>query len=135
MLRDSGRARYVAVTDERRAARLRELARLEGIVPALEPSHAIAWLLAEGERGAGTGSTCSTLSGRGDKDLAEALDGLRRLRPARWLSTGIERIAAAFAAAAGRGPGGADALPDGRLPGHGHVRGRRSTPTPTPAPT
>ncbi|MDQ3103485.1 MAG: tryptophan synthase subunit beta [Actinomycetota bacterium] len=81
MLRDSGRARYVAVTDDDALRALRELARLEGIVPALEPSHAIAWLLGEG--GTGKGLDLLTLSGRGDKDLAEALDGLRRLdRPA-----------------------------------------------------
>ncbi len=44
-LRDSGRVRYVAVTDDRALAAFGELARLEGIIPALEPSHAIAWLL------------------------------------------------------------------------------------------
>ena len=47
MLRDSGRARYVAVTDDEALRAFRELARLEGIVPALEPAHAIAWLLGE----------------------------------------------------------------------------------------
>ena len=46
-LRDSGRARYVAVTDADALAAFRELARLEGIIPALEPSHAVAWLLSE----------------------------------------------------------------------------------------
>ena len=44
-LRDCGRARYEAVTDDEALRAFRELARLEGIVPALEPSHAIAWLL------------------------------------------------------------------------------------------
>ena len=77
MLRDLGRARYVAVTDVDALRALRELARLEGIVPALEPSHAIAWLL--GEEHGGEGLDVLTLSGRGDKDLAEALDGLKRL--------------------------------------------------------
>ena len=77
MLRDIGRARYVAVTDDDALRALRELARLEGIVPALEPSHAIAWLL--NEEGAGAGIDVVTLSGRGDKDLAEALAGLKRL--------------------------------------------------------
>jgi tryptophan synthase beta chain len=48
-LRDTGRARYVAVTDDDALRAFRELARLEGIVPALEPSHAIAWLIAEAE--------------------------------------------------------------------------------------
>src|SRR5918995_4364581 len=47
-LRDSGRATYVAVTDADALRAFRELSRLEGIVPALEPSHAIAWLLQYG---------------------------------------------------------------------------------------
>ena len=49
-LRDSGRARYVAVTDTEALAAFGELARLEGIIPALEPSHAMAWLLANNNR-------------------------------------------------------------------------------------
>ena len=76
MLRDSGRARYEAVTDADALRAFRELARLEGIVPALEPSHAIAWLLAN--PGA-EGYDVLTLSGRGDKDLAEALGRLEKL--------------------------------------------------------
>jgi tryptophan synthase beta chain len=80
MLRDIGRARYVAVTDDDALRALRELARLEGIVPALEPSHAIAWLLGEeGNESGAEGVDVVTLSGRGDKDLAEALAGLKRL--------------------------------------------------------
>jgi tryptophan synthase beta chain len=70
-LRDSGRARYEAVTDEAALAAFGELSRLEGIVPALEPSHAIAWLLADGA--APGGADLLTLSGRGDKDLDEVL--------------------------------------------------------------
>ncbi len=69
-LRDSGRARYVAVTDRQALAAFRELARLEGIIPALESSHAVAWLLEEG--GASEGFDVLCLSGRGDKDMAEA---------------------------------------------------------------
>src|SRR6478672_2640788 len=51
MLRDSGRARYEAVTDVEALRAFRELARLEGILPALEPAHAIAWLLKGGQAG------------------------------------------------------------------------------------
>jgi tryptophan synthase beta chain len=68
-LRDSGRARYVAVTDEEAVAAFRLLARLEGIIPALESAHALAWVLAQGE--GELDLIC--LSGRGDKDLAEVL--------------------------------------------------------------
>jgi tryptophan synthase beta chain len=68
-LRDSGRARYVAVTDAQALSAFRELARLEGIIPALETAHALAWVLAQ-EQGE-LDLVC--LSGRGDKDLAEVL--------------------------------------------------------------
>ncbi|HEY7829578.1 MAG TPA: tryptophan synthase subunit beta [Solirubrobacteraceae bacterium] len=68
-LRDSGRARYVAVTDAQALAAFREVTRLEGIIPALETAHALAWTLAQ-EDGE-LDLVC--LSGRGDKDLAEVL--------------------------------------------------------------
>jgi tryptophan synthase beta chain len=71
-LRDSGRAEYVSVTDSDALSAFRELSRLEGIIPALESSHAIAWLLGEGGDG-GDGYDLVCLSGRGDKDLAEVL--------------------------------------------------------------
>ena len=78
MLRDSGRARYVAITDRDALLAFRELSRLEGIVPALESAHAIAWVLGEGREEPGDLDVL-TLSGRGDKDLVEALAGLERL--------------------------------------------------------
>jgi len=71
-LRDSGRARYVAVTDDAALRAFDELAKLEGILPALEPAHAISWLLESGESSSGYDLLC--LSGRGDKDLAEVLE-------------------------------------------------------------
>jgi tryptophan synthase beta chain len=73
-LRDIGRVRYEAVTDAEALAAFRDLARLEGIIPALEPAHAIAWLL---QNPSGDGSyDLLTLSGRGDKDLAEVVERL-----------------------------------------------------------
>jgi tryptophan synthase beta chain len=69
-LRDSGRARYVAISDRQALAAYGELARLEGIIPALESSHAIAWLL---ENPGEEGFDVLCLSGRGDKDLAEVV--------------------------------------------------------------
>ncbi len=68
-LRDSGRAQYAAVTDEKALDAFLEVARLEGIIPALESSHAFAWALAN--PGGDLDLIC--LSGRGDKDLAEVL--------------------------------------------------------------
>ncbi|MGO9762694.1 MAG: tryptophan synthase subunit beta [Solirubrobacteraceae bacterium] len=68
-LRDSGRARYVAVPDAQALAAFKEVARLEGIIPALETAHALAWVLAQDD--GELDLVC--LSGRGDKDLAEVL--------------------------------------------------------------
>ncbi len=68
-LRDSGRARYVAVTDDDALGAFRRVARLEGLIPALESSHALAWALAEPPSEGWVDLIC--LSGRGDKDLAE----------------------------------------------------------------
>jgi tryptophan synthase beta chain len=88
-LRDEGRARYEAVTDTDALRAFAELARLEGIIPALESSHAIAWLINDADSSASPqGSARSRgqddfdlicLSGRGDKDLAEAVGGLEKL--------------------------------------------------------
>ncbi|HEV2858183.1 MAG TPA: tryptophan synthase subunit beta [Solirubrobacterales bacterium] len=75
-LRDSGRATYTAVTDEQALAAWSELARLEGIIPALESSHAVAWLAENPLQSDGFDVLC--LSGRGDKDMAEAT---ARLKP------------------------------------------------------
>ena len=67
-LRDSGRARYVATTDGEALDAFRRLTRTEGIIPALEPAHALARV---DELEAELVVVC--LSGRGDKDLAEVL--------------------------------------------------------------
>jgi tryptophan synthase beta chain len=72
-LRDSGRASYFAVTDAQALEAFARTARLEGIIPALESAHALAWVLAHGP----SELDLVCLSGRGDKDLAEALAQLR----------------------------------------------------------
>jgi len=74
-LRDSGRAQYVAVNDDDALAAFVRTAELEGIIPALEPAHAIHYVLNQP-----SDSTLDLicLSGRGDKDLAEVLDLLGR---------------------------------------------------------
>ena len=71
-LRDEGRVAYVAVPDGSALAAFRRLGQVEGILPALEPAHALAWLL-DGDAGS-PGLDLLTLSGRGDKDLAEVLE-------------------------------------------------------------
>jgi tryptophan synthase beta chain len=67
-LRDTGRAEYVRATDEEALAAFRDLTRLEGIIPALEPAHALARA-----RELEEDVVLVCLSGRGDKDLAEVL--------------------------------------------------------------
>jgi tryptophan synthase beta chain len=71
-LRDTGRATYVAVTDQEALETFRTVAQLEGIIPALETSHALCHALAPAD------STLDLVScsGRGDKDLAEVLQRL-----------------------------------------------------------
>ncbi len=72
-LRDSGRAAFVAVTDDQALDAVRDVARLEGIIPALETAHALHVVLREP-----SDSTMDLvcLSGRGDKDLAEVMERL-----------------------------------------------------------
>jgi tryptophan synthase beta chain len=67
-LRDSGRAEYVRASDEEALAAFRRLAQTEGIIPALEPAHALAKASALEEE-----LVLVCLSGRGDKDLAEVI--------------------------------------------------------------
>jgi len=69
-LRDSGRVGYEAVTDGEALAAFQSLARLEGIIPALETAHALAWLTLQRGRWAADDPVLVCLSGRGDKDVA-----------------------------------------------------------------
>jgi len=68
-LRDSGRARYVAVSDDDALATFRRVTQLEGIIPALETAHALHFALLPAE----SALDVVCCSGRGDKDLAEVL--------------------------------------------------------------
>jgi tryptophan synthase beta chain len=70
-LRDSARVRFEAVDDSQAVRAFKRVSELEGIIPALESSHALAWLL--DQPAAGDGVDLLTLSGRGDKDLDEVL--------------------------------------------------------------
>jgi len=67
-----GRARYETADDGEVLDAFRMLSETEGIIPALEPAHALAWVAREAGRSIATGSTVLiTLSGRGDKDVAQ----------------------------------------------------------------
>ncbi len=72
-----GRARYVQAGDDEVLEAFRLLSRTEGIIPALEPAHALAWVVREAGRELPRGSNVLiTLSGRGDKDVAQVMDML-----------------------------------------------------------
>ena len=68
-LRDTGRVTYVSATDVEALAAFQECTRAEGIIPALETSHAIAVLARDGQALGAAGPVLLCLSGRGDKDV------------------------------------------------------------------
>jgi tryptophan synthase beta chain len=77
-LKDIGRARYEAVTDDEAMSAFRLLNRCEGILPALESSHAIAWVIQIAGQMAPDDIIVVNLSGRGDKDIftVARIDGI-----------------------------------------------------------
>ena len=70
-LKDSGRATYVAVTDDEALSGFALLSRLEGIIPALETAHAVAWIDGQKGRWSPDQRVLLCVSGRGDKDVAQ----------------------------------------------------------------
>ena len=74
-LRDSGRAEYVSVTDDEAVEAFRLVCELEGIIPALESSHAVAYAVNALAPELGKGKTALIcLSGRGDKDMGTIME-------------------------------------------------------------
>jgi tryptophan synthase beta chain len=73
-LRDSGRAEYVSVTDGAALCGFELLSRLEGIIPALETSHAVSWIAEQAGRFAADDCVLLCVSGRGDKDVAQVAE-------------------------------------------------------------
>ncbi len=72
--RDRGRIEYDFATDDQALAAFRELAETEGIIPALESAHAVAWILKHGPTLPKEHITVINLSGRGDKDVSQAAE-------------------------------------------------------------
>jgi tryptophan synthase beta chain len=68
-LHELGRVRYVSVSDDEALAAFHRLAETEGIIPALETAHAVAWAMAEAPRRPREQAILVNLSGRGDKDV------------------------------------------------------------------
>jgi tryptophan synthase beta chain len=78
-LKDTGRARYVAATDDEALQAFHELTRTEGIMPALESSHALAYTRKLAPTMDKDQLIIVNLSGRGDKDIhtVAALEGIK----------------------------------------------------------
>jgi tryptophan synthase beta chain len=72
-LKSTGRAEYVAVTDGDALDGFRTLSRLEGIIPALESAHAVAWVTMQRDRWNPGDVIAICVSGRGDKDVAQVM--------------------------------------------------------------
>jgi tryptophan synthase beta chain len=77
-LSDSGRVTYMSATDDEALAAFQLCSRLEGIIPALEPAHALAKVLELAPTKPQDHLMVVNLSGRGDKDLASVADYLER---------------------------------------------------------
>jgi tryptophan synthase beta chain len=75
LLHDTGRVEYASISDAEALAAFHELSRLEGIIPALESSHAIAQ--AKKLKARAGQIVVVNLSGRGDKDVAEVMRLMR----------------------------------------------------------
>jgi tryptophan synthase beta chain len=73
-LKDSGRAQYVAVDDSAALEGMALLSRLEGIIPALESAHAVAWIGSQRGRWSANDHVLLCVSGRGDKDVAQVAE-------------------------------------------------------------
>jgi tryptophan synthase beta chain len=79
-LADIGRVQYLSATDDEALAAFALCSRLEGIIPALEPAHALARVSELAPRKPQDHLMVVNLSGRGDKDLASVADYLERKR-------------------------------------------------------
>jgi tryptophan synthase beta chain len=76
-LKRTGRATYVAVTDDEALDGFELLSRLEGIIPALETAHAVAWIASQAGRWTADEPVLLCVSGRGDKDVAQVANAHR----------------------------------------------------------
>ncbi|MFP3845723.1 tryptophan synthase subunit beta [Priestia filamentosa] len=79
-LKDSGRVQYTYVSDEEALSAFEYLCKTEGILPALESSHAVAYALKVAETMNEDQILIVNLSGRGDKDLSQAIEALEKLK-------------------------------------------------------
>ena len=76
-LKDSARATFVSITDDEALEGFKLLSRLEGIIPALESSHAVSWIAKNRGRWKADDAILLCVSGRGDKDVAQVSEMLK----------------------------------------------------------
>ena len=77
MLKDTGRAEYVSASDSEALAACTTLARMEGIIPALESAHAVAEVVKRAPKMKKTEVVIVNVSGRGDKDIGILRENLK----------------------------------------------------------
>ncbi len=70
--KDTGTVEYTSITDDEAVAAVYQLASIEGIIPALESAHGLAWIVKEADRLRGK-TVVLNLSGRGDKDVQQIM--------------------------------------------------------------
>ena len=78
-LQETGRVQYESVTDEQAVRSYQRLSRTEGIIPALESSHALAFAEQLAERCKSSESILINLSGRGDKDIEQVMNYVKQI--------------------------------------------------------
>ena len=103
-LQETGRAEYTYATDEEALAAFRRLSELEGIIPALESAHAVAYVLREAPRAAADEIWIVNMSGRGDKDVQQAARFLPELASGLDVNGAGRGATSVEAAGAGRQP-------------------------------
>jgi tryptophan synthase beta chain len=79
LLKEAGRVRYAAVTDDQALAAFQVLCRTEGIIPALESAHALAEAIKRAPELSREAVLLVNLSGRGDKDMDNVVEARARL--------------------------------------------------------
>ena len=128
-LHDIGRVTYLSATDDEALDAFQLCRKLEGIIPALEPAHALAQVLELAPKKPKDHLMVVNLSGRGDKDIYTVARHLRKQEP---MTTRIDRR---FAALESRRPRRARHLRHGRRSGSRRPRSRSSRRCRRPAPT
>ena len=134
-LKDSGPREYVSITDDEALAAFHACCRIEGIIPALESAHALAYATKLAPTLPKDTILLVNLSGRGDKDMDTVARALERRVACERVALDVNRIDATFAKLARRRPHGADSLRHRRRSVARGDAGDHATRSSPPAPT